>query len=146
MLCLWSFHCLPKQPTSTQATFKFLIQVVFLWVYHNFLNTCLFNFMVYQEFILLLIHMNLMHLHQEANQLHTFKVHPTLDQVLLPSPLVHPSLVLAFQHSPLMCPTLCLFHHMHVLVSLHSSLWSKHTQRTHKCYFSLILHVFFSQK
>jgi hypothetical protein len=30
LLHLWSFHCLPKQPTSTQATFKFLIQVVFL--------------------------------------------------------------------------------------------------------------------
>jgi hypothetical protein len=108
-----------------------------------FLNTCLFNFIVYQGLLLLLILMNLMHLHQEANQLHTFKVHPTLDQVLLPSPLAHPNLVLAFQHSPLMCPTLQLFHPMHVLASLHSPLRSKCTQRSHKRYFTLILHVFF---
>jgi hypothetical protein len=73
------------------------------------------------------------------------KVHPTLDQVLLPSPLVHPSLVLAFQHSPLMCPTLRLFYHMHVLASSHSPLQSKRIQRNHKCYFTLVLHVLFSQ-
>ncbi len=109
----------------------------------QFLSACLFNFMVYQGLLLLLVFINLMHLHQEANQLRTFKVHPTLDQVLLHSPLVHPSLVLAFQHSPFMCPTLRLFHHMHVLASLHSPLWSKHTQRSHNHYFTLIFHVLF---